>query len=203
MINKTIEDGLRPYQIGEKLRALRAKKKLGLVQLGQHTGLSPALLSKLERGKLFPTLPTLLRIALVFSVGLDYFFTDHSTRHSIGVVRKADRLRFPEKPGAVEPAYSFECLDFNANDRKLNAYLAEFNCVGDEHLHPHQHAGGEAIYVVEGCLEVRVADNVYQLDEGDSMYFDPAIAHSYRKAGAKKRTLAVVVTAGTTATTGS
>jgi transcriptional regulator with XRE-family HTH domain len=32
------------------------------------------LLSKLERGRLFPTLPTLLRIALVFSVGLDYFF---------------------------------------------------------------------------------------------------------------------------------
>jgi transcriptional regulator with XRE-family HTH domain len=200
MINKTIEDGLRPYQIGEKLRALRVKKKLGLVQLGQHTGLSPALLSKLERGKLFPTLPTLLRIALVFSVGLDYFFTDQNTRHSIGVVRKTDRLRFPEKAGAAEPAYFFECLDFSANDRKLNAYLAEFNSIADERMRPHQHAGGEAIYVLEGCLEVKIADTVHQLDEGDSMYFDPAVAHSYRKAS-KKRTLAVVVTVGSTATT--
>jgi transcriptional regulator with XRE-family HTH domain len=47
---------------------------MGLVELGKHTGLSAAMLSKLERGKLFPTLPTLLRIALVFGVGLEYFF---------------------------------------------------------------------------------------------------------------------------------
>ena len=57
-----------------KIRALRLKKKMGLVELGRHTGLSPALLSKIERGRLFPTLPTLLRVALVFSVGLEFFF---------------------------------------------------------------------------------------------------------------------------------
>jgi len=194
MINKTIEDGLRPYQIGEKLRALRLKKKLGLVQLGEHTGLSPALLSKLERGKLFPTLPTLLRIALVFSVGLEHFFTDEQKRHSIGVVRKKDRLRFPEKPGINDPAYTFESLDFLANERKINAYLAEFNSVADEKARPHQHNGGEVIYVLEGCLEIKVAGNSYQLDEGDSMYFDPSVPHSYRRAGNKNRTRALVVT---------
>ena len=43
---------------------------MGLAQLGKHTGLSPGLLSKIERGQLFPTLPTLLRIALVFGEGL-------------------------------------------------------------------------------------------------------------------------------------
>ena len=73
MLSATLEAGLSDYAIGGKIRALRLKKKMGLVELGQHSGLSPALLSKLERGRLFPTLPTLLRIALVFSVGLDYF----------------------------------------------------------------------------------------------------------------------------------
>ena len=60
MASKTVEEGLKPYAIGEKLRTLRLRKSMGLVQLGQHTGLSPAMLSKLERGRLFPTLPTLL-----------------------------------------------------------------------------------------------------------------------------------------------
>ena len=83
MVSKTIDDNLRPYQIVPKLRALRLKKSLGLVELGKHTGLSPALLSKLERDKLYPTLPTLLRIALVFSVGLEYFFTDERRRQSV------------------------------------------------------------------------------------------------------------------------
>ncbi len=79
-MNKTIMEGLKPYAVGEKLRGLRLKKSMGLVELGKHTGLSPAMLSKLERGKVFPTLPTLLRVAMVFSVGLDYFFTDERKR---------------------------------------------------------------------------------------------------------------------------
>ena len=66
MLSKTLQDGLNDYAIGDKLRTLRLKKKIGLVELGKHTGLSPALISKIERGLMFPTLPTLLRIALVF-----------------------------------------------------------------------------------------------------------------------------------------
>jgi transcriptional regulator with XRE-family HTH domain len=49
-------------------RELRLKNKMGLVELGRHTGLSPAMRSKIERGHLFTTLPTLLRIALVFGL---------------------------------------------------------------------------------------------------------------------------------------
>ena len=46
MLSKTLQDGLNDYGIGAKIRALRLKKKIGLVDLGKHTGLSPALLSK-------------------------------------------------------------------------------------------------------------------------------------------------------------
>jgi transcriptional regulator with XRE-family HTH domain len=87
-MNNTIVEGLKPYALGEKLRNLRLKKSMGLVELGRHSGLSPAMLSKLERGKLFPTLPTLLRIAMVFGVGLDFFFTDERKRHVVSIVRK-------------------------------------------------------------------------------------------------------------------
>src|SRR6202051_4977927 len=94
-----ISDGLGRYSIGEKLRSLRLRKSMGLVELGKHTGLSAGLLSKLERGKLFPTLSTLLRIAMVFGVGLDYFFTDERKRRIVGIVRKDERVRFPGGPG--------------------------------------------------------------------------------------------------------
>jgi transcriptional regulator with XRE-family HTH domain len=59
---------------------MRLGKSMGLVELRKHTGLSAAVLSKLERGKLFPTLPTPLRIAKVFGVGLGYFFADEHKR---------------------------------------------------------------------------------------------------------------------------
>jgi transcriptional regulator with XRE-family HTH domain len=116
-VNATIADGLGRYSIGEKLRSLRLGKSMGLVELGKHSGLSAALLSKLERGKLFPTLPTLLRIAMVFGVGLDFFFTDERKRRVLGVVRKDERIRFPERPGVQDIPYYFESLDFRATER--------------------------------------------------------------------------------------
>ena len=92
MLSKTLQDGLNNYGIGAKIRALRLKKKIGLVDLGRHTELSPALLSKIERGRLFPTLPTLLRIALVFGVGLEYFFAGAREKPLVAVTRKSQRV---------------------------------------------------------------------------------------------------------------
>ena len=46
-MNETISTGLGRYSIGEKLRTLRLRKSMGLVELGKHTGLSAGLLSKL------------------------------------------------------------------------------------------------------------------------------------------------------------
>src|SRR6201997_2064704 len=139
----TISQVLGRYSIGEKLRTLRLRKSMGLVELGKHTGLSAGLLSKLERGKLFPTLPTLLRIAMVFSVGLDYFFTDERKRRVVGIVRKQERVRLPERPGAQDVPYYFECLDYRTTDRKLSAYLADFQEIPAGKLKSHQHAGVE------------------------------------------------------------
>src|SRR5689334_4283681 len=93
MAPETITAGLKQYAIESKLRRLRLRKSMGLVEVSKHTGLSPALLSKLERDSMHPTVATLLRIAMVFSVGLEYFFNPEFTP-VLEIVRKNDRLRF-------------------------------------------------------------------------------------------------------------
>jgi transcriptional regulator with XRE-family HTH domain len=195
VVSKTIDDNLRPYQIGPKLRALRLKKSMGLVELGKHTGLSPALLSKLERDKLYPTLPTLLRIALVFSVGLEYFFTDERRRHPVSIVRKDERIRLPERPGAAEVAYYFESLDFKCNERRTNSYIAEFEAIEAGKLKPHQHPGSEFLHVTKGKLGLKIGLDDFELEAGDSVYFDPSVPHTYRRIG-KQTCQAMIVTAG-------
>ncbi len=193
MLTSTLSEGLKSYSIGEKLRTLRLRKKMGLVELGSHTGLSPALLSKIERGKLFPTLPTLLRIAMVFSVGLEFFFTDDRKRRVLAIARKKERLKFPEKPKAKDAAYVFESLDFGAVERKLNAYHAEFQRINPCKIRLHQHAGVEFIYVTAGRLGLRVGDEEIRLEGGDSIYFDSNVPHGYWNAS-KHKTTALVVT---------
>ena len=182
MLLRTLSAGLAHYNIGPKIRAMRVQRDLGLVQLGERTGLSPGMLSKIERGLLFPTLPTLLRVALVFGVGLDHFFTEGADRPSIAVTRKKDRLRLPDRPDADPPSYFFERLDFPVTDRKMEAYYAEFPL----HSTPselHRHDGAELIYVLRGKLAVKVGDEETVLGEGDTMYFDAKTPHGYRRRG--------------------
>ena len=193
MLSETLITALKGYDIGSKIRRLRLRKKLGLVQLSEHTGLSPAMLSKIERGHLFPTLPTLLRIALVFGVGLDHFFREDSDRPVHAVVRKADRIRLPEKAGRTSPAYCFESLDYPVSDRKLNGYYVEFG-EEDEQSEPHAHPGAEIVYVLDGDLVVNLEGEDFTLGQGDSMYFDCAHPHSYRRKGALPCAAIIVVT---------
>jgi transcriptional regulator with XRE-family HTH domain len=193
MLSATLNEGLKNYGIGEKLRGLRLKKKMGLVELGRHTGLSAALLSKVERGKLYPTLPTLLRMALVFSVGLEYFFADDQKRHVVGIVRRGERKRFPERSDGREVSFYFESLDFTAVERKFNTYYAEFQPLQPGKARTHHHGGVEFLSVLRGKLELNIGTTAYVLDAGDSIYFDSSLPHSYRRVS-QKPCSAIVVT---------
>jgi transcriptional regulator with XRE-family HTH domain len=194
MLSATLNAGLADYDIGGKIRTLRLKKKMGLVQLGQHTGLSPALLSKIERARLFPTLPTLLRIALVFGVGLEFFFAGAREKPLFAIARKRDRVRLPERPRACDSAFHFESLDYPAVERRFNTYYAEFLPAGPDQVRRHEHAGAEFIYVLQGKLGVHIGDDEHTLEEGDAVYFDSSLAHGYRRRGGRPCRAIVVTT---------
>lgn len=195
MLSATLQEGLSAYAIGTKIRGLRLKKQMGLVELGRHTGLSPALLSKIERGRLFPTLPTLLRIALVFSVGLDYFFAGTRDKPVVAVTRKDQRVALPDTPGGRDVAFRFESLDYPATERRFNAYFAEFFPVPPDRRRPHTHAGVELIYVLHGTLGVQIGDDDHALGPGDSIYFDAGVPHSYRRHAGRSCTAIIVTSA--------
>jgi transcriptional regulator with XRE-family HTH domain len=192
MQSETITEGLQRYSIGKKLRRLRLRKSMGLSELSKHTGLSPSLLSKLERDLMHPTLPTLLRIALVFSVGLEYFFNPEP-KPVLEIVRKKERLRFPEDSDSRHPAYHFESLDFLAENRKLNAYYAEFEAAERSNARRHEHAGVEFLYIVSGKLALEIGEDEPELAEGDAIYFESSVPHGYRKVGSRRTTALVVV----------
>ena len=194
MLSATLNKGLSEYEIGRKIRTLRLKKKMGLVEFGRHTGLSPALLSKIERGRLFPTLPTLLRIALVFSVGLEFFFAGAREKPLVAIVRRAERVNLPDQPGSRDISYRFESLDYAATERRFNSYLADFMPVPAEKMRVHLHPGVEFIYVLKGTLGIRIGEDEHALGRGDAIYFDSTVPHGYRSRGSATCS-AIVVTA--------
>lgn len=165
-------------RIGERIKYLRLKKGMGLVELGRHTGLSASFLSQLETGRVVPTLRNLARIAMVFSKDLSYFF-EPEPQAMLRIHRAKDRVRTPQT-GAEDPDYFFESLSYLVPDRGLNPYFAEFlpPKAGRE-ARAHQHAGCEFLYVLSGQMDLRHGEATYHLDSGDAVYFDATATHTY------------------------
>jgi transcriptional regulator with XRE-family HTH domain len=179
-------------RIGERIKRLRLKKSMGLVELGKHTGLSASFLSQLETGRVVPTLRNLARIAMVFSKDLSYFFESDAAA-VFRVHRRKERVRMPQT-GVDFPTYFFESLGYMVPDRQMDPYFAEFVPPAKEmesaaHLHP----GAEFLYLLEGELQLRHGEQVCLLGAGDAVYFDASTPHSYQCAG-KKPAGAIIVT---------
>src|SRR6266481_8040195 len=111
------EEVIGEKRIGERIKQLRLKKSMGLVELGRHTGLSASFLSQLETGRVVPTLRNLARIAMVFSKDLSYFF-EPEPRTLFRLHRRDERVRLPQT-GVDDPSYFFESLGYHVPDRQL------------------------------------------------------------------------------------
>ena len=179
-------------RLGERIRRLRLKKSMGLVELGKHAGLSASYLSQLETGRVVPTLRNLARIAMVFSKDLAYFF-ENEPAAMFRVHRKKDRVRMPQT-GVEAPTYTFESLGYMVPDRHMDPFFAEFLPL-PENAEPraHMHAGFEFLYVLAGEMALQHGDQGAVLDAGDAVYFDASVPHSYRCAGGKPAE-AIIVT---------
>lgn len=174
------------YLIGHKVKALRLRRSMGLTQLGERTGLSPALLSKIENSKLVPTVPTLLRIALVFDVTLDHFFQNEHRQRLISVTRQNDRNGHTGCHLVENESCALTRLDLGAGDRKFLPYLAEFFPTTETTSKPHMHQGFEFIHVLSGTLELLIGSDQIVLRTGDSIYFESNLRHGYRRIGKEK-----------------
>lgn len=166
--------------LGQRIRRLRLKRSMGLVELGKLTGLSASFLSQLETGRVVPTLRNLARLSLVFDKDLSYFF--QTPDHGVFRVQRAkDRVRL--KMGSPDVDYIYESFGILIPDSGIRPCLAEF-LPGENHVfHPEIFAGVEFVYVTEGTLELRRNGETHILDSQDVVYIGGETARSYRCSG--------------------
>lgn len=189
-------------RIGERIKHLRLKKSMGLVELGRHTGLSASFLSQLETGRVVPTLRNLARISMVFSKDLSYFF-EPEPQTLFRVHRAKDRVRLPQS-GAADPAYFFESLGYMVPDRQLDPYFAEFlPAKKGRETRAHQHAGCEFLIVLTGRLDIQHGEITHHVEAGDAVYFDADTIHSYTCSGDQPATAIIVTLQQNIANTGA
>ena len=179
---------LEPYCIGMKLRSLRTQKRLTLSRLAVETGLSTALLSKLETERMIPTLPTLATICRVYGVGISYFFSD-PTLHSLSITRKA-HLQGNDR--SVDEAKSTP-LNSSSQASRLIAQLIEFPPAGATYITEPSRETSGFVYVLEGRLQMNAGGMQEILETGDCVYIESKMPLACSAAGNQRcRALSVI-----------
>jgi transcriptional regulator with XRE-family HTH domain len=182
---------LEPYRIGMKLRTLRTHKHLTLSRLAVETGLSTALLSKLETDRMIPTLPTLANICRVYGVGLSYFFTE-TTKHTLAITRKAHL----SGTGRSQDAVKNTPLHAATGRTGLVAKLLEYPPgVSGTVMAEANRRTCSVVYVLEGSLQLSSGGMQEVLEAGDCVYLDSEMAIAWGAVGTT-RCRALVVTPG-------
>jgi len=177
---------LEPYCIGLKLRSLRTQKRLTLSRLAVETGLSTALLSKLETDRMIPTLPTLATISRVYGVGMSYFFSEPA-RHTLSITRKA---HFEGDGRGVEP---IKVTPLNmAAENRLSAQMIEFSPGGAASAAASFRESSGVVYVLEGRLQLDAGGMHEVLEAGDCAFMESDMALAWSAADKRRcRILAV------------
>ncbi|MCI5519923.1 MAG: XRE family transcriptional regulator [Treponema sp.] len=168
----------RPYHFGEKLRQVREHKGYTLKVVAQRTGVSESLVSQIERNHVSPAIDTLLALADVLDINLEYLFEEYKKERPVQIIRSTER------PALQEDDITYEGLAKQANsETSIEAYLIKIPAGSHTHRGSYGHLGREIGYVIKGKAALVYDGKNYELEAGDSVSFSAGASHSIENIG--------------------
>jgi transcriptional regulator with XRE-family HTH domain len=166
-------------RLGGRVRDLRQRRGLTLEELAGLSGVSRAMISKLERGEKNPTLVVAARLAEGLGVTLSQLAGMEERREVVVVPRQRRMvMRDPEtgfERQLLSPNFVGRGVEFIRNEIPENSTSGEFP--------PHRNGVEEHIVVERGNLRATLAGEEYLLAEGDALYFEADVPHRFDNAG--------------------
>ena len=179
-------------RLGVRVKDLRTERGFTLDELAGRSGVSRAMISKLERGEKNPTLVIAARLAEGLGVSLSRL-AGVEERREVVVVPKERRtvLRDPEtgfERQSLSPTFAGRGVEF------LRNVVPEGSTSGD--FPAHRKGVEEHIVVEKGELEATLGGERYLLREGDALYFEADVTHRFDNAGRGECAYYLVISSG-------
>lgn len=168
-------------RFGRNVRKLRKEKKLSLEELSKKCGVSRSMLSQIEREEKNPTIQVACQIAEGLNTTLSRLLGEQEEKEAL-VIRKGERLIYRDEQSGFErhllsPSFPSRGVEFILNIIPPGKESGAFP--------PHLPGVKEYIVVDEGRLKVELAGGKrkYELEPGDSIYFEADVEHRFINAG--------------------
>jgi XRE family transcriptional regulator, regulator of sulfur utilization len=179
--------------VGVRVRALREAMGLSLRDLAERTGVSPPMLSQVERGETSPTLAVAAKIAAGLDLTLSQLLRLDEGEHAF--VSRAGRRRRYERGGhrfeELTPPLPGQRADVSLHTLKPGATTG-----GSDDPPMHEPGSRETAVVLSGTLALVVDGARHELHGGDSVTFDADLPHHFENEGEEPVSFIAVIAAG-------
>ena len=184
--------------IGGKIKSIRESRNLTIDELAERSSVNKEQIERIENDVELPSLAPLIKIARALGVRLGTFLDDQT---ELGPVisrakdcDKRNTLRFTNESKIARKHMEYHSLSQDKAGRHMEPFLIDIE-PGQVDFTLSSHEGEEFIYVLEGAIKIFYGKEKYNLDEGDSIYYDSIVAHHvHARNGASARILGVVYT---------
>ena len=168
-------DGRLETFIGAQIRELRAALGLTMTELADSAEISVGMLSKIENGQTSASLSTLQRLATSLNIPIASFFSTFDEKREATFVKAGEGLLI-ERRGSRK-GHLYQLL---GHSLRSALSVEPFLITLDENSDAHpifSHPGVEFIYMLEGSMAYRHGGQAYELEPGDSLFFDSEVPH--------------------------
>jgi len=178
-------------EVGARIRDLRKKKGLSIEEVSNLTGFNVQRLQDIEDGKIQPQLGTVMKLSRALDSALGRLVSGVGTR-LYSITRKNERKKISRSttPQGKENIYTYMSLAPEVQGRHMEALIVQLATNPIKEVSVHN--GEEFIFVLEGVVELTIADEVYDLEPGDSVYYLSTTPHLIQAKSDKATILAVL-----------
>jgi len=167
------------HEIGARLLALRDVLNISAEKMAQTMNISVDDYSAYERGERDFSFSFLQNAAQIFGVDVVDIISGESPKLTkCALVRKGEGLDIERRK-----AYDYKHLAYTFSNKKAEPFIVTVEPKKDEKPTLHSHAGQEFDYMLSGKMEFYYDKIVYELNEGDSVYFDSGVPHAMKAIG--------------------
>lgn len=160
--------------VGRALRALCLQRGLTIRALAEKSGLAVNTLSLIQNDKTSPSVSTLQQLASALEVPITAFFENGSPKTRVAYIKASQRV------GAAFAHGTLEDLGGGLPDRAVEPFVVTMKPNANSGANPIVHTGHEFVFCLEGRIVYTIEDNVYLLEQGDSLLFESHLPHRWQ-----------------------
>ncbi len=164
---------------GMKIAAIRKLKNMDTATLAERAGLSVQQVELIETGESIPSLGVIIRITRALGVRIGTLLDD-AVKDGPVIVRSQNRTAsrsFSTSEDKNREHLTFFSLAQDKAGRHMEPFIVDIEPGTEAQYKKSSHEGEEFIYVMAGKVTVAYGTDVFELDEGDSIYLDSIVPH--------------------------